>query len=98
MAKKIRDIAVKTGEYTDSSGQTKGRWQNVGSLMKGDDGSPFIVLNRWFNPAGVPNPDDRDSVLLSCFPLRDSAESAPAAAPAPTPAPEPAGMDDDIPF
>lgn len=70
-AQKIRDIAVKTGEYTDRSGQTKGRWQNVGSLMKGDDGNEFIILNRWFNPAGIPNPDGRDSVLLSCFQLRD---------------------------
>ncbi len=67
MAKKIRDIAVKTGEYQDSQGQTKGRWQNVGALMKGDDGGEFIILHRWFTPAGVPNPQDKDSVLLSCF-------------------------------
>ena len=71
MAKKIRDIAVKTGEYQDQSGQTKGRWQNVGSLMKNDDGGEFIILHRWFNPAGVPNPDNKDSVLLSCFQLQD---------------------------
>lgn len=71
MAKKIRDIAVKTGEYQDQSGQTKGRWQNVGSLMKNDDGGEFIILHRWFNPAGVPNPENKDSVLLSCFQLQD---------------------------
>lgn len=100
MAKKIRDIAVKTGEYTDNQGNTKGRWQNVGSLMKGDDGGEFIVMNRWFNPAGVPNPDQRDSVLLSCFPLRDQDGGQPAPAPAPQPAPAPAAIsvDDDIPF
>lgn len=68
MPQKLRDIAVKTGEYMDrQSGQTKGRWQNVGALMKGDDGNEFIILHRWFNPAGVPNPDNRDSVLMSCF-------------------------------
>ena len=68
MSTKLRDIAVKTGEYQDrASGQTKGRWQNVGALMKGDDGNEFIILHRWFNPAGVPNPDNRDSVLMSCF-------------------------------
>jgi len=67
MATKIRDIAVKTGEYQDNQGQTKGRWQNVGSLMKNDDGGEFIILHRWFNPAGVPNPENKDSVLLSCF-------------------------------
>lgn len=68
MAQKLRDIAVKTGEYLDrQSGQTKGRWQNVGALMKNDDGSEFIIMHRWFNPAGLPNPDNRDSVVLSCF-------------------------------
>lgn len=67
MPQKLRDIAVKTGEYQDRQGNTKGRWQNVGALMKGDDGNEFIILHRWFNPAGVPNPDNRDSVLMSCF-------------------------------
>jgi len=71
MPTKIRDIAVKTGEYTDQNGQTKGRYQNVGSLMKSDDGGEFIILNRWFNPAGIPNPDNRDSVILSCFQIKD---------------------------
>lgn len=66
-AQKIKDLAVKTGSYTGGQGQEKGRYQNVGSLMIGDDGNEFIVLHRWFNPAGVPNPDNRDSVLISCF-------------------------------
>lgn len=73
-ARKIKDIAVKTGEYQDrNSGQTKGRYQNVGALMKNDDGSVFILLNRWFNPAGIHS--DRDTVLLSCFDLRDNNDS-----------------------
>lgn len=68
MAQKLRDIAVKTGEYQDrQSGQMKGRWQNVGALMKNDDGSEFIIMHRWFNPAGLPNPENRDSVVMSCF-------------------------------
>lgn len=66
-AQKIKDLAVKVGSYTDGQGQEKGRYQNVGSLMRSDDGNEFIVLNRWFNPAGVPNPENRDSVLISCF-------------------------------
>jgi hypothetical protein len=66
MATKIKDLVVKTGEY-QSQGQTKSRWQNVGSLMQNDDGGQFIILNRWFNPAGIPNPENRDSVVLSCF-------------------------------
>lgn len=67
-AQKIMDITVKTGEYQDpQSGMTKGRYQNVGSLMLGDDGRQFIILDRTFNLAGVPNPQNRPSVILSLF-------------------------------
>lgn len=73
-AKKIRDIAVKTGEYQDrTTGETKGRYQNVGALMKNEDGSVFILLARWFSPAGINS--DRDTVLLSCFEQRDQGET-----------------------
>ncbi len=90
-AKKIRDLAVKTGEYTTPQGETKGRFMNVGSLMKGEDGGEFILLNRAFNPAGPPNPDNRESVLVSCFKPRENAPQQPAPAPAADPS-------DDIPF
>lgn len=66
MAHKLYDLAVKTGEYTNSQGETKGRYENVGSVMQSDNGQ-FVILKRTFNPAGVPNPDSKDSVLLSCF-------------------------------
>jgi hypothetical protein len=70
MAKKLYDIAVKTSEYQDAQGQTKGRYQNVGVVMEGDNGQ-FILLERWFNPAGLPNPDNRSNIMLSCFVPRD---------------------------
>lgn len=66
MAQKLYDLTVKTGEYTNGQGETKGRYENVGSVMQGDNGQ-FVILKRTFNPAGVPNPDGKDSVLLSCF-------------------------------
>lgn len=69
--RKLYDLAVKTGEYTDRNGDTKGRWQNVGSVIEGSDGGQFIMLDRTFNPAGVPNPDNRSSVLVSMFEHRD---------------------------
>jgi hypothetical protein len=65
MATKKYDLAVKTGTYI-SNGQEKGRYENIGSVFQGDNG-PFLVLKRTFNPAGVPNPDDKDSVIVSCF-------------------------------
>lgn len=103
-AKKIRDLAVKTGSYT-VNGETKGRYKNVGSLMQSEDGSRFILLDTTFNPAGVPNPDNRDNVLISIFELREDGggqrqQSAPAQRQAPQQQ-QPSGgnvADDDIPF
>lgn len=64
---KVKDLAVKVSEYTDRNGQQKARWENVGSIMRGDNGNEFILLNRHFNPAGIANPDNRESVLISMF-------------------------------
>ena len=38
MATRIKDLAVKTGEYTDKNGEKKARYENVGSLWDGDKG------------------------------------------------------------
>lgn len=97
MAKKIRDIAVKTGEYQDQHGNMKGRWQNVGSLMQGDDGGMFIILERTFNPAGVANPEHRSSVVLSCFDVKERQENSWKDTPR-APAPQSSDLDDEIPF
>ena len=67
MATKLYDLATKTGEYRDNQGNMKGRWQNVGAVMQSEDGSQFVMLAAWFNPAGVPRKDGSESVLLSCF-------------------------------
>lgn len=77
-SRKIRDVVVKVGEYTDrNTGETKGRFENVGALMQNDDeaGSFFIMLKRTFNPAGVPKQDDRESILLSCYVPKDQREN-----------------------
>lgn len=70
MATKKFDIAVKVGEYTAKDGTLKGRWQNVGAVMEGD-GGPFIMLAKWFSPAGVPDARGGESILLSCFPPKE---------------------------
>jgi len=57
--------------------------------MQGDNGK-FIMLDRFFNPAGVPNPDDRANVIVSMFEPKDKAGQAQqSTAPA---------QSDDIPF
>lgn len=94
--KKVYDLAVKTGSYTGQDGKEKGRWQNVGSVMQTDDGGKFIMLARWFSPAGVPDLKGKggESVLLSMFEPRDkSAPSAPVQQVGNAPS-----FDDNIPF
>ena len=111
MARKIYDLAVKTGEYKNQSGEMKGRWQNVGACMQSDDGSKFLMFAKWFNPAGVPDLPGKgsDSVLVSMFaPKEQGAVGQPQGQgqqqmrqPSTPTRQAPAGnssMDDDIPF
>jgi hypothetical protein len=66
MTHKTHDLSVVIGEYTDRDGNTKKRYQNVGALMQGDNG-PFIMLAKWFNPAGITDSRGGESLLISCF-------------------------------
>ena len=90
MSKKKYDIVAVTGTYM-KDGEEKKRYQNVGAVIMGDNG-PYIILERWFNPAGLPNPDNRDSVFLSLFEPRQQQ------APQPQFQQQKEGFDDDIPF
>lgn len=63
---KTHDLVVRTGEYIDKNGEKKGRFKNIG-IMAEKDGKSFILLDRTFNPAGAPNPDNQESVLISMF-------------------------------
>jgi len=102
--RKTHDLAVKTGEYTNAQGEKKGRYQNVGAVMQGDNGQ-FIMLAKWFNPAGVVDARGGESIILSMFEPRQEGQQ-PAqrpAAPARMPQNQPQRggfdqMDDDVPF
>lgn len=97
---KLYDLVVKTGEYRNNQGETKPRYKNVGAVMRNDNGQ-FLMLDRTFNPAGVPG--DRDTVLISMFEPRDNNQrggyqsqgSAPSGGAPSGGAP---GFDDEIPF
>lgn len=60
--KKIKDLAVKVGEKN---------WINIGCIMEKDDGGKFMIMNRTFNPAGVPNPENRDTLIVSMFDVKE---------------------------
>ena len=96
-AKKIRELVVKTGSYRDRDGNEKPRWKNVGSLMESEDGGKFILLDTTFNPAGVPNPDNRDNVLISIFEMKDQDGQRQQSAPV-RQAPPPVIDDETVPF
>lgn len=67
------DLVVATREYTDGQGNKKKAYQNIGAVMEGDKG-PYIMLERWFNPAGIGGGDGRSSIIVSMFePNRDRA-------------------------
>jgi hypothetical protein len=86
MTTKKYDLAVKVGEY-QKDGQTKNKYQNIGAILEKEDGGRFMLLDRFFNPAGVPNPDDRSNVIVSLFEPRGYGEDLPPVSqPAATPA------------
>lgn len=74
---KTHDLCVKVGTYTDKDGNEKARYENIGSVITKDDGGEFILLKRTFNPAGVPNPDNKDMVIVSLFTAQSQGNQQP---------------------
>lgn len=64
--KKVKDLAVKVGDKN---------WVNIGCIVEKDDGGKFMIMNRTFNPAGVPNPDNRDTLIVSMFDVKPKSDA-----------------------
>lgn len=64
--KKVKDLAVKVSDKN---------WVNIGCIMEKDDGGKFMIMNRTFNPAGVPNPDNRDTLIVSMFDVKPKSDA-----------------------
>jgi len=64
------DLVVKVGEY-QKDGQTKSKTKNIGSVIENDKGM-YIIMDRTFNPAGVPNPDNKESLFVSMYEAKPS--------------------------
>ena len=92
MAKKLYDIAVANGSYTDVEGNKKNRYANIGVVMQSDDGNAFAILERNANLAGFPYDATKgNSVVASLF-KPDGQTQAPQRNQSPS------EMKDDIPF
>lgn len=72
--KKIYDLAVKTGEYT-KNGETKSRYETIGSAMENDEGGMFLFIKKTFSPAGVSVKEGSDSILVSMFTPKTDAKT-----------------------
>jgi hypothetical protein len=96
MAKRVKDLAVVTGTYTNGQGEEKRRYMNCGALMEGDDGNQFIMLNRFINYAILPRKQGSESILVSVFDLRerDGADTSTAEKPAMVSG----DLDDEVPY
>jgi hypothetical protein len=104
----IYDLSAKVGTYI-KDGVEKPRWAPVGKIMRNDEGKFFMLMNKYFNPAGVPDAENRDSILVSMFksgggdddqaappPRQDAHNRAKANGYAPQPKDD--FVEDDIPF
>ncbi len=69
--KKIKNLSVALSKYTDRNGVEKTNWLNIGAIFQKDDGGKFMVINRTFNPAGVPNPENKDSLIVGMFDIKE---------------------------
>lgn len=69
--KKIKNLSVACGKYGDD----KTNWINIGGIFEKDDGGKFMLIDRTFNPAGVPNPENKSSIIVSMFDVKEKDET-----------------------
>ena len=98
---KLYDLAVSTGKYIDNTGKERNRWKNIGAVMPGKDGSKYLLIDRIFNPAGLPvtlddNGNPRDAISVSLFEPKDQQQAAPQQAAPQIPPPNVNFPDDDF--
>jgi hypothetical protein len=94
MAKRVKDLAVVTGTYTNGQGEEKRRYMNCGALMEGDDGGQFIMLSRFINYSILPRKQGSESILISVFDIREREGGDTAEKPAMVSG----DLDDDVPY
>lgn len=97
--KKKYDAVVKTGSYTDHTGATKGRYENVGIVMENDKGELSLLLKATFNPAGIQREAGRDNIYVNFYTPKESRQTtAHDTAKQDGYQPGSAALDDEVPF
>lgn len=69
------DVVAIVGEYTNSQGEQKPKYKNVGAVIQNTNGGLNLLLDKTFNPAGLAQPD-KESVILSLFEPQQRAQQA----------------------
>jgi|DEB0MinimDraft_10_1074344.scaffolds.fasta_scaffold11920_6 hypothetical protein len=64
--KQLYSLAVKVLDEPTASGERKRKYVNIGMVFDSGNG-PYMIIDRTFNPAGVPNPDNKTGVVVSMF-------------------------------
>ena len=98
MARKIKNLSVKTREYKDRDGNPKATWVNIGVIMESDSGKPFMLLDKWINFAGIPDfsgKENNGSVMVAMFDVDNNYQSSQAPR---SESPSYNGQDNDLPF
>ena len=70
MARKIKNLSVKTREYKDRDGNSKANYQNVGAIMENDNGGQFMLIDKFINFAWLPDfsgKENNASLLVNIF-------------------------------
>ena len=96
MARKIKNLSVKTREYKDRDGNNKANYQNVGAIMENGNGKQFMLLDKWINFAGIPDFSGKEnsaSIMVSMFDVDNDYQANRKDIP-----PSYKGNDNDIPF
>jgi hypothetical protein len=94
---KLADVAVVVGSFK-KDGQEKFKWKTVGALIEGANGKQYVMLDKTFNPAGVPTKEGSDQITLSFFYDKDRQQSSPEPKKASGKSFYPDDLDNDQPF
>ena len=65
--KKLYELAVRSGSYTDKDGNEKSSWLNIGSVWKNNDDNQFMLLRATFNPAAIERKNGSDCITVAMF-------------------------------